>query len=129
MANVIIERVNIDDHLVSLHERNEKFRTRKVAAMQSAEKEFNEKQGSIHSHNYQKQDSAIKAFAALPGRRAPGTFVQNKTGLKVFCINCGSGTLYKTPKVSGSGRLINRKKCKCGEHTAVVLKGFIKSHA
>ena len=129
MANVIIERVNIDDHLESLHARNNAARTRKQDAMQSAEAAFHKKQAGIHSHSYQLQDAAIKEFAALPGRRAPGTYVKNRTGLKVFCINCGEGTLYKSPKVSGSGRLTNRKKCRCGEDTAVILKGYVKAHA
>lgn len=124
---VIIDRVNIDDDLNALREKNEYYRTRKLKALQAAEKDYNAKQSKIHSHTYQKQDAAIKEYASLPGRRAPGTYVYSRQrGLKVFCINCGEGTIYNPPKVSPSGRLLNRKRCKCGECTNVILKGFQK---
>lgn len=118
------ERYDIDNGLCAIRAVNDARRKKKIDAMVEADAAFHKKQAGIHSHNYQKQDAAIKAWTSLPGKRAPGTYVQNKTGLKVFCINCGHGHLYKSPKVSGSGRLTNRQKCRCGEHTAVILKGF-----
>jgi len=118
------ERYNIDDGLCEIRAINDANKMKKVNAMKSAEADYIQKQKHIHSHSYQKQDAAIKEFAALHGKKAPGTYIQNKTGLKVFCINCGEGHLYRSPRVTGSGRLTNRQRCKCGENTAVMLKGF-----
>jgi hypothetical protein len=120
------DKYNIDDGLVEIRAINDANRKKKSDAMKSAAAAYHKKQAGIHSHNYQPQDAIIKEYAALSGHRAPGTYLHNRTGLKVFCINCGVGHLYKSPRVSGSGRLTNRQRCRCGENTTVILKRFVK---
>jgi len=127
-AAIILDRVNIDDHLESLHARNQAMKAAKIRNMQEGIEKGLSKDARFHSYNYQKQDAVIREWAAMPGHRAPGTFVQSKQGIRVFCINCGKGNDFKAPKVSGSGRLLSWSKCRhCGEGTHVILKGFVRN--
>lgn len=125
MANIhTADRYDIDAGLASIRAVNDARMQKKADAMKEAKALGDRKQSQTHSYKYQRQDAAIKEFASLNGHRAPGTYLQSKDSVKVFCINCGMGQIYKHPKVSGSGRLLGRKRCRCGESTAVILSGF-----
>lgn len=126
MANIIIDRVNIDNDLQEIRDKNDAFRQRRLQSMKEGEAHFRKVTAGVTSYKYQKQDAVIKEWVSI-GRRAPQTFVQMGKGVVVFCVNCGGKNEFKEAKVSGSGRLMNWKKCKhCGESTHVILKGFQK---
>ena len=122
---------NIDDNLVEIRAANDAFKNNKRRAMEAAKKIGDQKLSQMHSHAYQKQDSVIKEFAAIPGRRAPGTWIpvrvmgQNK--VRIFCINCGHPEDYSPSAVSGAGVVRNRNRCRCGETSTIKLRGFNSS--
>ena len=121
----------IDDYMETIHAANEKFRTRKVKAMEAAKKIGDKKLSQTHSYTYQKQDAVIKEFAAIPGRRAPCTWlpvkVMGQNKVRIFCANCGHPEDYSPSAVSGSGVVRNRNRCRCGETSAIKLRGFNSS--
>ena len=125
------DRYNIDDGLVSIRAANDEFKNKKRRAMEAAKKIGDKKLSQMHSHTYQKQDSAIKEFASIPGHRAPGTWLpvkkmgQNK--VRIFCINCGHPEDYSPSAVSGSGVVRGRNRCRCGETSTIKLRGFNSS--
>ena len=122
---------NIDDNLVEIRAANDAFKNNKRRAMEAAKKIGDKKLSQTHSYTYQKQDAVIKEFAAIPGRRAPCTWlpvkVMGQNKVRIFCANCGHPEDYSPSAVSGSGVVRNRNRCRCGETSAIKLRGFNSS--
>lgn len=131
MANVIIQREGFDvyEGLEVIKKANDQHKSNKIKTMQKAKQFGDKKIAQTHSHFYTRQDAAIREFASIPGRKAPGTWIATKAQgqkvIRVFCISCSHPTDYSPKSFTASGRLSKRDRCpKCGETTAIMLKQF-----